>query len=84
MTLSMHSHSGQFCSHGKGTQEEMVQQAIAAGFEVFALTEHMARDQDRDLYAEEVSKSMSSCHSAAYNLHAVSPHRPDLTDHRLG
>lgn len=53
MPFSHHSHSGQFCAHAKGTLEEMIQAAIAKGFDTFALTEHMPRD-DEDLYPEEV------------------------------
>ncbi|KAK8197975.1 histidinol-phosphatase [Phyllosticta capitalensis] len=52
MPFSHHSHSGQFCAHAKGTLEEMIQAAIAKGFDTFALTEHMPRD-DEDLYPEE-------------------------------
>ncbi|KAK7509649.1 polymerase/histidinol phosphatase-like protein [Phyllosticta citriasiana] len=52
MPFSHHSHSGQFCAHAKGTLEEMIQAAVAKGFDTFALTEHMPRD-DEDLYPEE-------------------------------
>ncbi len=54
MPFSHHSHSGEFCAHAHGTLEEMVQAAIAKKLEVFALTEHMPRDQASDLYPEEV------------------------------
>lgn len=53
MPFSHHSHSGQFCSHAKGTLEEMVQAAIAKGFHTFALTEHIPR-ADEDQYPYEV------------------------------
>ncbi|KAK8176055.1 polymerase/histidinol phosphatase-like protein [Phyllosticta citrichinensis] len=56
MPFSHHSHSGQFCSHAKGTLEEMIQAAIAKGFDTLALTEHMPRD-DEDLYPEEVRQT---------------------------
>ena len=55
MPFSHHSHSGQFCGHATNTLEEVVQKAIALKFQVFALTEHMPRDLDEDLYPEEVS-----------------------------
>ncbi len=54
MPYSHHSHSGQFCGHAENSLEEMVQEAIARGMEVMALTEHMPRDQEADLYPEEV------------------------------
>ncbi|KAF2762889.1 HisJ family histidinol phosphate phosphatase [Pseudovirgaria hyperparasitica] len=54
MPFSHHSHSGQFCpGHAKNTLEEMVQTAISSGMRVFALTEHMPRDEV-DFYPEEV------------------------------
>lgn len=55
MPFSHHSHSGQFCGHATDTLEEVVQRAIALKMQVFALTEHMPRDQDSDLYPEEVA-----------------------------
>lgn len=51
----MHSHSGQFCpGHAADTLEEVILTAIAKGMQTFALTEHMPRDSDSDLYPEEV------------------------------
>lgn len=54
MPFSHHSHSGQFCSHAKSTLEEVVQAAVEKKMQVYALTEHMPRE-DTDLYPEEVS-----------------------------
>jgi histidinol-phosphatase (PHP family) len=55
MAFSMHSHSGQFCpGHAKDTLEQVIEAAIACGMQTFALTEHMPRDSDNDLYPEEV------------------------------
>jgi hypothetical protein len=55
MAFSMHSHSGQFCpGHAKDTLEEVVQSAISHGMQTFALTEHMPRDSDDDMYPDEV------------------------------
>jgi histidinol-phosphatase (PHP family) len=55
MAFSMHSHSGQFCpGHAADTLEEVILTAIAKGMQTFALTEHMPRDSDSDLYPEEV------------------------------
>jgi hypothetical protein len=55
MAFSMHSHSGQFCpSHAKDSLEEIIQTAISRGMQTFALTEHMPRDSDDDMYPDEV------------------------------
>jgi histidinol-phosphatase (PHP family) len=55
MAFSMHSHSGQFCpGHAKDQLEEVIQRAISLQMQVIALTEHMPRSEDKDLYPEEV------------------------------
>lgn len=54
MPFSHHSHSGQFCGHATDTLEEMIQTAITRRMTVFALTEHMPREQ-ADLYPDEAS-----------------------------
>jgi histidinol-phosphatase (PHP family) len=55
MSISMHSHSGQFCpGHAKDNLEEVIQTAISKGMTTFGLTEHMPRDDPKDLYPEEV------------------------------
>lgn len=55
MAFSMHSHSGQFCpGHAQNRLEEIIDTAISRGMKTFALTEHMPRDSDNDLYPEEV------------------------------
>ncbi|KAI4161122.1 MAG: hypothetical protein LQ342_005159 [Letrouitia transgressa] len=59
MPMSHHSHSGEFCNHGENTLHEMVQAAFACKMEVFALTEHMPREQ-QDLYPEEVASVPTS------------------------
>lgn len=59
MPFTHHSHSGQFCNHGKNTLEEIIKSAIDKKFSVFALTEHMPREQS-DLYPEEVNTSFIS------------------------
>ena len=57
MPFSHHSHSGQFCpGHAKDSLEQVIQLAIAKGFEVFCLTEHMPRDEV-DFYPEEVTQT---------------------------
>ena len=54
MPFSHHSHSGQFCLHAKDKLEEIVKEAISKGMETLVLTEHMPRDQEGDIYPEEV------------------------------
>ena len=53
MPFSHHSHSGQFCGHAENRLEEVVQTAIEKKMEVFAMTEHMPREEE-DFYPEEV------------------------------
>lgn len=60
MPFSHHSHSGQFCGHAKDTLEEVVETAISKQMDLYALTEHMPRD-DEDLYPEEVT-ALSAFH----------------------
>ena len=54
MPFSHHSHSGQFCGHAQDTLEEVLQSAMEKKMQTLAFTEHMPRDQDADLYPEEV------------------------------
>ncbi|WRT64064.1 uncharacterized protein IL334_000992 [Kwoniella shivajii] len=53
MPHSHHSHSGQFCRHAKDSLEEVIQEAIRKGFEVFGLSEHAPRWRVEDLFPEE-------------------------------
>lgn len=55
MPFSHHSHSGQFCYHAADTLEEVIRTAIEKKMQLFALTEHMPREQG-DLYPEEVNQ----------------------------
>ena len=79
MPFSHHSHSGQFCGHGEDTLEEVVQAAIGKKMQVFALTEHMPREE-RDLYPEEVLLSLrhndTHSHDHRSNHHILLPHFP--------
>lgn len=66
MAFSMHSHSGQFCpGHAKDTLEQVIQTAISRGMQTFALTEHMPRNSNSDLYPEEVHFDIPSSTSSA-------------------
>ncbi|KAK4705183.1 histidinol-phosphatase (PHP family), partial [Phenoliferia sp. Uapishka_3] len=51
--FSHHSHSGQFCSHAKGTLEEVVKEAIRRGWSTLGMSEHVPRYRLQDLYPEE-------------------------------
>lgn len=55
MPFSHHSHSGQFCNgHAKDSLEDVVKRAVALNMQVLALTEHIPRELECDLYPEEV------------------------------
>jgi histidinol-phosphatase (PHP family) len=59
MPYSHHSHSGEFCKHAHGTLDEVVEEAIRQGFQMYGLTEHVPRYRHEDFYPEEVL--LSSC-----------------------
>jgi histidinol-phosphatase (PHP family) len=44
----------EFCSHAVDTLEDVIQEAIRQKFHSFALTEHMPREKNEDLYPDEV------------------------------
>ncbi|KAL3427290.1 histidinol phosphate phosphatase HisJ family protein [Phlyctema vagabunda] len=76
MAFSMHSHSGQFCpGHAQDSLEQVIQTAISRGMAVFALTEHMPRMSEKDLYPEEISAGETTAdhvpRHAAYLQEAV-------------
>lgn len=73
MKASHHSHSGQFCKHAVGTLKDVVEAAVAAGFEVFGLTEHVPRYRRENLYPEEVSISSSIGLSDLHIQATISP-----------
>ncbi len=52
--VSLHGgHSGEFCDHAQGTLREVLEAAVAAGYETFGVSEHCPRYEERFLYAEE-------------------------------
>jgi len=60
MPFSHHSHSGQFCGHARDTLEQVITHAIhTRKMRTLALTEHMPRGSDVDLYPEEVEAGLS-------------------------
>ncbi|CAF9904283.1 MAG: histidinolphosphatase [Alectoria fallacina] len=59
MPFSYHSHSGQFCRHAENLLEEVVQTAVRKQMDLYALTEHMPREEE-DLYPEEIKLSYTA------------------------
>ena len=57
MPFSHHSHSGQFCNHASDKPEDVIQEAIRQRMQTLALTEHMPRNLEEDLYPGEVCVS---------------------------
>jgi histidinol-phosphatase (PHP family) len=55
--ISLHGgHSGQFCEHAEGTLRNVVEAAVAAGYQTFGLSEHAPRFEERFLYDSERAK----------------------------
>ncbi|OAQ95898.1 hypothetical protein LLEC1_06384 [Akanthomyces lecanii] len=69
MAFTMHSHSGQFCSHAVDQLEDIVKHAISVGFKTIGLTEHMPRYDERDLYPEELSEGPEAALAAMPRRH---------------
>ncbi|MEJ2157029.1 MAG: histidinol-phosphatase [Desulfobacteraceae bacterium] len=58
--VSIHGgHSGQFCSHARGTLEEVILAYVAQGFVWVGITEHMPPTQDRFMYIEEQAAGLT-------------------------
>ena len=57
---SHHSHSGDYVSHAVDSLDTVVDLAAAKGFEIFCLTEHMPRLEDKFLYPEEIDKDYTA------------------------
>lgn len=53
--ISLHSHSGTYCAHAKGTLESVVKEAIKKQFKVYGLSEHQPRRNHLDLYPDEAN-----------------------------
>ncbi|NUM56571.1 MAG: histidinol-phosphatase [Candidatus Hydrogenedentes bacterium] len=55
--VSLHGgHSGEFCDHATGTLREVIEAAIAGGFEIYGISEHAPRHGERYRYANERDK----------------------------
>lgn len=55
--VSLHGgHSGQFCEHAVGSLADVVEAAVAAGYDVFGVSEHAPRAEERFLYPSEREK----------------------------
>ena len=49
-------HSGEYCEHAQGTLPQILDSALAAGYEIFGVSEHAPRLEERFLYPSEVAK----------------------------
>lgn len=58
MVLSFHSHSGQFCHHGHGTLESVINKAIELKYIALGLSEHLPRETQLQLYPEELELNL--------------------------
>ncbi|GAA5845408.1 hypothetical protein JCM9279_003021 [Rhodotorula babjevae] len=74
MTVSHHSHSGEFCCHAKGTLAEVVDEAIRQGFSTFGLSEHVPRYQESHMYPEESHLTPADL-AATFDAYLVEAHR---------
>ncbi|BGP48275.1 hypothetical protein JCM10450v2_004147 [Rhodotorula kratochvilovae] len=74
MTVSLHSHSGEFCCHAKGTLAEVVDEAIRQGFTTFGLSEHVPRYQESHLYPEESHLTPADL-SSTFDAYLLEAHR---------
>ncbi|GAA5885996.1 hypothetical protein JCM6882_004227 [Rhodosporidiobolus microsporus] len=74
MTVSHHSHSGEFCCHAKGTLAEVVDEAIRQGFTTFGLSEHVPRYQASHLYPEESHLSIQDL-ADTFDAYLLEAHR---------
>lgn len=54
--VSLHGgHSSAFCDHAHNTLDEMLEAAVAFGYQTFGVSEHAPRAEARFLYAEEIA-----------------------------
>ncbi|GAA5820145.1 hypothetical protein JCM11251_005502 [Rhodosporidiobolus azoricus] len=74
MTISHHSHSGEFCCHAKGTLAEVVDEAIRQGFTTFGLSEHVPRYQASHFYPEESHLTVQDL-ASTFDAYLVEAHR---------
>lgn len=58
--VSLHGgHSGEFCEHAASTLREVLEAAVACGYQTFGVSEHAPRSEDRFLYPSEREKGYS-------------------------
>ncbi|KAJ1665436.1 hypothetical protein IW140_003406 [Coemansia sp. RSA 1813] len=62
MPFTFHTHSGQFCRHGKGSLEDVVRAAVSKNMLVLGLSEHVPRSRAEDLYPEEADMTTDDLH----------------------
>jgi len=55
--VSLHGgHSGEFCEHAASTLREVLEAAVAFGYQTFGVSEHAPRSEDRFIYSSEHEK----------------------------
>lgn len=55
--VSLHGgHSGEFCEHAASTLREVLEAAVAFGYQTFGVSEHAPRSEDRFVYSSEREK----------------------------
>ncbi|GAA6042116.1 hypothetical protein JCM8097_003115 [Rhodosporidiobolus ruineniae] len=74
MTVSHHSHSGEFCCHAKGTLAEVADEAIRQGFTTFGFSEHVPRYQASHLYPEESHLTIEDL-ASTFDAYLLEAHR---------
>lgn len=52
-------HSGEFCEHAEATLREMLEAAVAFGYDTFGVSEHAPRTLDRFIYPSEREKGFT-------------------------
>ncbi|BGP24874.1 histidinol-phosphatase [Rhodotorula toruloides] len=74
MTVSHHSHSGEFCCHAEGSLAQVVDEAIRQGFTTFGLSEHVPRYGLSHLYPEEAHLTTQDL-AHTFDKYLVEAHR---------
>lgn len=52
-------HSGEFCEHAEATLREMLEAAVAFGYDTFGVSEHAPRTEERFIYPTEREKGFT-------------------------
>ncbi|TIA69915.1 hypothetical protein E3P92_03324 [Wallemia ichthyophaga] len=74
MPFSLHSHSGQFCRHAKGSLDDIALSAIDKQFSLFGFSEHAPRYRREDLYPEESDMNPQDT-STVFSEYVIEAHK---------